>query len=141
MPPPLAGRVALVTGSSSGIGAAIARELAARGARVAVTSRSAARAQPIADEIVAAGGAASVYAADLAVPADCAALVEAVADDHGGLDVLVNNAGIGMVRPSEAITLEEWNLALMVDLTAPFLCAQAARSEERRVGKEGRARG
>jgi len=123
---PLEGRVALVTGSSSGIGAAIARHLAARGARVAVTSRSADRAQAVAEEIIAVGGSATAYVADLTVAERCGELVEAVAADHGRLDILVNNAGIGMVRASVAITLEEWNQAIAVDLTAPFLCAQAA---------------
>jgi NAD(P)-dependent dehydrogenase (short-subunit alcohol dehydrogenase family) len=115
-----------VTGSSSGIGAAIARELSVRGARVAVTSRSRERAQRVVDELGGAGGSAAAYAADLSVPAQAAELVEAVVADHGSLDILVNNAGIGMVRPSVAITVEEWTTALMVDLTAPFLCAQAA---------------
>jgi 3-oxoacyl-[acyl-carrier protein] reductase len=125
-PPSLDGRVALVTGSSSGIGAATARELAARGARVAVTSRSVARAQAVVDEIVAAGGTATAYAADLSIAHRCAELVERAARNYGRLDILVNNAGIGMVRPSVAITVQEWNQAVMVDLTAPFLCAQAA---------------
>ncbi len=80
----------------------------------------------MADEIAAAGGSASAYAADLEHPEQCAPLVEKVAADHGRIDILVNNAGIGMVRPSVAITVEEWTRAITVDLTAPFLCAQAA---------------
>ena len=126
LPEALDGRVALVTGSSSGIGEAIVRELAAHGARVAVTSRSRARAQRVVDEIADAGGEATAYEADLSVAEECGALVDTVAGDHGRLDILVNNAGIGMVRPSETITVEEWSQAVMVDLTAPFLCAQAA---------------
>jgi NAD(P)-dependent dehydrogenase (short-subunit alcohol dehydrogenase family) len=93
---------------------------------VAVTARSAERAELVADEIVGAGGTASAYEADLSDPGRCAELVEAVVAEHGRIDVLVNNAGIGMVRPSVELTLEDWNRALQVDLTAPFLCAQAA---------------
>ena len=122
----LSGRVALVTGSSSGIGEAVAHELARRGARVAITSRTLERAQPVAAEIASSGGAATAYAADLAQPAEAERLVGAVADAEGRLDILVNNAGVGMVRPSTELSLEDWNLAIALDLTAPFLCAQAA---------------
>lgn len=100
--------------------------MGARGAVVAVTSRSAERAQSVVDEIINAGGTASAYEADLSEADRCAELVEAVVVDRGRIDVLVNNAGIGMVRPSVELTVEDWNRALGVDLTAPFLCAQAA---------------
>jgi NAD(P)-dependent dehydrogenase (short-subunit alcohol dehydrogenase family) len=91
-----------------------------------VSSRSRKRAQRVADEIAGAGGTAAAYEVDLSVAEQCGELVEAVAGEHGRLDILVNNAGIGMVRPSVSITVQEWTRAVMVDLTAPFLCAQAA---------------
>ena len=90
----LAGRVVLVTGASTGIGAAVARGFAACGARVAVHyNRSAAEADTVVATIAKAGGEAWVEQADLATPANAAALVDRVAQSAGGLDVLVNNAG------------------------------------------------
>ena len=90
----LAGRVVLVTGASTGIGAAVARSFAACGARVAVHyNRSAAEADTVVATIAKAGGEAWVEQADLATPANAAALVDRVAQSAGGLDVLVNNAG------------------------------------------------
>jgi len=90
----LAGRVVLVTGASTGIGAAVARGFAACGARVAVHyNRSAAEADTVVATIAKAGGEAWVEQADLATPSQAAGLVDRVARRAGGLDVLVNNAG------------------------------------------------
>jgi 3-oxoacyl-[acyl-carrier protein] reductase len=122
----LAGRVALVTGSSSGIGEAIALELAAAGAAVVVNSRSRERAEPVARAIDAAGGRAIAVAADVCDPAQVAALMRAAVDELGALDILVNNAGVGFVAPSEELALEDWRRLIELDLTAPFICAQAA---------------
>ena len=122
----LAGRVALVTGSSSGIGEAIALELAARGAAVAVNSRSRERAEPVARAIESGGGRAVAVAADVCDSTQVAALVRAAVDELGGLDILVNNAGAGFIAPSEELAEAEWRRLIELDLTAPFLCAQAA---------------
>jgi 3-oxoacyl-[acyl-carrier protein] reductase len=118
--------VAIVTGSSSGIGEAIALELAAAGAAVVVNSRSRTRAEPVAREVAARGGRAIAVAADVRDAAQVAALVRAAVDELGGLDILVNNAGAGFVAPSEELAEEDWRRVIDVDLTAPFLCAQAA---------------
>ena len=122
----LDGRVALVTGSSAGIGRAIALELARAGAFVAVNARTEKRAQVVAAEIEATGGRATIAVGDLSqrhVPAE---LVDAVVAGCGGIDILVNNAGHGGVTASEDLAPQEWDDALELMLTAPFLAAQAA---------------
>jgi NAD(P)-dependent dehydrogenase (short-subunit alcohol dehydrogenase family) len=122
----LAGRVAVVTGSASGIGLASASALARRGATVAITSRDAGRARTVAETIVAAGGSAHSFVLDLDDPANGATLIEDVVRRLERIDILVNNAGHSMVRSSEELTLAEWQRAIDVMLTAPFVCAQAA---------------
>src|SRR6478672_7484890 len=94
---PLAGRVAIVTGSSSGIGRAVAAELAGRGMTVVVTSRSQERARATAAEIEQAGGAALGVAVELTDDGGPAALVDCTLQAFGRVDVLVNNAGAGQV--------------------------------------------
>lgn len=94
----LQGRVALVTGAASGIGAAIARAFAGQGAAVYIGDRDAAAAQGVAEEIRSAGGAASVQPLDVSSAESCRAAAEAIFSAHPqGLDVLVNNAGVGHV--------------------------------------------
>jgi NAD(P)-dependent dehydrogenase (short-subunit alcohol dehydrogenase family) len=118
MPAPSA--VALVTGSASGIGAGIARRLAADGLTVAVHSRvSAAAGRQLAAEI---GG--TYHQADLADEAQCQALVTSVAGEHRRLDVLVNNAGISWPIAHDdlgAVTASVWRELLDVNLIAPWL--------------------
>jgi NAD(P)-dependent dehydrogenase (short-subunit alcohol dehydrogenase family) len=115
-----------VTGSSSGIGEAIAHELAAGGAAVVVNSRTRARADRVAREIESRGGRAIAVAADVCDSAQVTTLVDAAVQRLGGLDVLVNNAGAGFVAPSEELAEADWRRVIEVDLTAPFLCSQAA---------------
>jgi 3-oxoacyl-[acyl-carrier protein] reductase len=117
------GLVAVVTGSSSGIGRAIATRLAAGGARVVVNSRDEGRAREAAAEI---GHGAVPVAADVADPAGGQVLVDAAVEAFGTVDVLVNNAGIPLVRPAEEITPDEWTRVITTNLTGPFFCAQAA---------------
>ena len=118
--------MAIVTGSSSGIGQAIALELAAAGAAVVVNSRSPTRADAVAREIAAGGARALAVAADVRDSAQVGALVRAAVEELGGLDILVNNAGEGFIAPSEELAEDDWRRVIEVDLTAPFLCAQAA---------------
>ncbi|HEY6395902.1 MAG TPA: glucose 1-dehydrogenase [Solirubrobacteraceae bacterium] len=122
----LAGRVAIVTGSSGGIGEAVAVELAAAGAAVVVNSRRHERAEPVARAIESGGGRAIAVAADVCDSAQVAALTRAAVQELGGLDILVNNAGAGFVAPSEELDESDWRRLIEVDLTAPFLCSQAA---------------
>jgi NAD(P)-dependent dehydrogenase (short-subunit alcohol dehydrogenase family) len=123
---PLSGRVAIVTGSSSGIGRAVAGELARRGMSVVVTSRSPERAAATAAAIEREGGTALGVAAELTEPDAPGALVEHSLDAFGRLDALVNNAGAGQVADSETLALADWQRIIDLDLSAPFRCAQAA---------------
>jgi NAD(P)-dependent dehydrogenase (short-subunit alcohol dehydrogenase family) len=124
--PDLAGAVAVVTGSSDGIGLATARRLARCGAAVAINSRSQDRADAIARAFVADGLRAVAIGADVAEPGGPQRLIDAAVDAFGTVDVLVNNAGIPSVSPAEELTLADWSRVLALNLTAPFLCAQAA---------------
>ena len=123
---PLTSRVAIVTGSSSGIGRAIAAELAGRGMSVVVTSRSAERAQAAAAAIEDESGTALGVAAELTDADAPAVLVARTLEHFGRLDALVNNAGAGQVADSETLALADWQRIIDLDLSAPFRCAQAA---------------
>jgi NAD(P)-dependent dehydrogenase (short-subunit alcohol dehydrogenase family) len=124
----LAGEKAVVTGSTSGLGRAIAVALAREGAAVVVTGRDQARGEAVVAEITAAGGEATFVAADLGDEAACTNLVETAAVRLGGLTVLVNNAAGGGAAdgPVGNLTTEAWDAILLVDLTAPMWCARAA---------------
>jgi NAD(P)-dependent dehydrogenase (short-subunit alcohol dehydrogenase family) len=125
----LTGETALVTGSTAGIGAAIARRFAAEGAAVAVHGRDAARADALVGEIRAAGGVAHAVLGDLAT-VDPATVVDAAATALGGLSVLVNNAVASTVDgddgPAGALTDAAWETSLRVNLTAPMALIRAA---------------
>jgi 3-oxoacyl-[acyl-carrier protein] reductase len=122
----LSHRVALVTGSSAGIGKAVARRLAAAGAHVIVNSRATERAASCADELRSEGHAATPIAADVAVPGEASRLVEEATAVTGRLDILINNAGIPMVKPAAEMAAADWESVIGTNLTAPFLLAQAA---------------
>ena len=132
----LAGKVALVTGGSRGIGAAIARRLASDGAAVALTYASSTdKAQAVAKQIDADGGRALVIRADNADPRAVTAAVERTVEDLGGIDILVNNAGIFTGGPLEAATVEQADRLWAVNVRAPLVAAQAA---ARHMGEGGR---
>jgi NAD(P)-dependent dehydrogenase (short-subunit alcohol dehydrogenase family) len=122
----MAGELALVTGSTSGIGRAIAVEFAAEGAAVVVHGRDAARGRAVVERIEADGGTATFVAADLGRQTECDALVAESADWLGGLTVLVNNAVASTVGNDSSIADMDdtyWEAALRVNLTAPmWLC-------------------
>jgi NAD(P)-dependent dehydrogenase (short-subunit alcohol dehydrogenase family) len=121
----LAGRVALVTGASRGIGAAIATALAAAGADLAIhCRRNAAQAKELANVLAAADHRAEVYVGDLGDANACRSLIERVHTDFGRIDILVNNAGIVRVRNTENTSLAEWEEMIGVNLTAPFILSQ-----------------
>lgn len=119
------GRVAIVTGASRGIGAAIARELAVRGHSVIAVAPASDPADAVAAELRNVGFACEAAAADVTDVARVNGMVEEAVERHGGVDVLVNNAGVGAIGPSEDLPLETWERTLAVNLTGPFVCAQA----------------
>ncbi|NMO14161.1 3-oxoacyl-ACP reductase FabG [Pyxidicoccus fallax] len=132
----LMGRVALVTGGSRGIGAAIARRLALEGADVALTYVSAAeKAHAVVRDIQALGRRAFAIAADGASPEATQRAVEVTVAELGRLDILVNNAGIFPYGPLESVTLEELERTLAVHVKASFIASQAA---ARHLGQGGR---
>jgi len=134
----LNGQVALVTGASSGIGAATAKRLAANGARVAINfHRNQEGADATRDEIVAAGGAAIVVQADVAQASEVESLVKQTNNELGPIDILVNNAGslIERLRILE-LTEARWDEVMGLNLKSAFLCcrAVAASMMERKSG-------
>lgn len=123
----LTGRVALVTGSTRGIGRAIAGTLAAAGARVAVTGRDQARADAVALEIAARTGVeVRGYACDVSETAQAIALVEAVEKDFGQLDILVNNAGLTRDNLLIRIKDDDWDAVINANLRGAFATCRAA---------------
>jgi 3-oxoacyl-[acyl-carrier protein] reductase len=122
----LAGKVALVTGGSRGIGEAIVRALAEAGAGVALCARTGAAAAAVAKAVEAGGGQALGIAADVGRPGEAEKLVAACLDRFGRLDILVNNAGITRDGLLLRLKPEDWDEVLAVNLTAAFHCAQAA---------------
>ena len=130
---PLAGQIALVTGGSSGIGAATARELAQRGARVVLAARRAEELAAQSQAIEALGGAAWAIPTDITDPAQIAALVERSIERYGQIDILVNNAGIGSLRsfakmpPEDILRMLDTNLRGVILLTHAVLPGMLAR--------------
>ena len=121
------GRTAIVTGAARGIGLAIARRLNRGGLRVALADVDVETARREADALQAAGVEALAVRTDVTDPAGVEAMVGAVLERWGHLDVLINNAGIaGRSVPVQDLRLEEWQQVLAVDLTGVFLCCQAA---------------
>ena len=120
----LEGRVAIVTGSSRGIGRAIALAYAQEGARVIINSRNEKECAAVAGEIEGKGGEAAITPADLTRGEDRQSLVRRALDRFGQVDILVNNAGRTVVSPSESLAESDWRLTLELDLHAYFLLCQ-----------------
>jgi 3-hydroxybutyrate dehydrogenase len=120
--PELAGKVALVTGAASGIGLAIAQTFSEHDVRVVISDIDTDHGQEAASRL----SGATFVAADLADPAACRALVQAVHSSVGGIDLLVNNAGLQTVSPIVEFPEARWRQMMEIMLTAPFLLTQLA---------------
>ena len=122
----LAGKVALITGAGQGIGRAIAVGFAEAGADVAVLGRTAATVQETAGLIEAQGRRVLSLVADISRVSEIGGLVAQTVDTLGGLDILVNCAGVQHTAPAEDLTEEQWDLTMDSNLKALFFCCQAA---------------
>ncbi|KKC36622.1 short-chain dehydrogenase [Devosia epidermidihirudinis] len=115
------GKVAFVTGGASGIGEAVARQLAARGAKVVVADLKLETGQKVVDAITAAGGTAVAIAVDVGQPDQLEKAIQFTVDTYGALHLAVNNAGIaGAGKPTADYTLEEWRKVVDIDLNSVF---------------------
>src|ERR1700722_17202222 len=124
--PDLNGHIALVTGGSRGIGAAIALALAEAGAAVAVNYRErAADAEAVVANITSKGGRAIAVAADVSQAAEVTGMVEHIASALGPIDILINNASMANVRGIDDLTESDFDLTIAVNLKSAFLCTQA----------------
>lgn len=121
--PNLTGKVAIVTGSTKGIGLAVAERMINEGMSVVVSSRTAADVDAVSERL---GDNALGVVCDVADPADCARLVDTTVERFGRLDVLVNNAGLGIFKPISEMTVEEWRLQVDVNLGGVFYLSKAA---------------
>ena len=119
----LDGRVAVVTGGNRGIGRAIVEALAAEGAAVTLTARSAEDARRAAGQV---GGATRGIACDVRAHEQVARLFQEVAHAHGGVDLLVNNAGIGRFAPVAEMSPEDWRAVIETNLNGVFYCCREA---------------
>lgn len=118
--------IALVTGSTRGIGAATARRLASEGASVIVTGRSIGDGQRVVEEITANGGEATFNRADLRQPADVKSLIDGAVDRYSRIDVLVNNAAIQADSSVTELSIEEWERIIDIDFRSYWLCVKYA---------------
>jgi len=121
----LAGRVAVITGASRGLGRAMAVALAAEGASIALVARDREKLEESAVAVAQAGGKASLHIADVADEAQVAAVEKEIAAQYGKVHILINNAGINIRKSITEFTLEEWNRVVNTNLTSVFLMCRA----------------
>ncbi len=133
----IAGRVALVTGASSGLGRHFAQVLAAKGATVVVAARRVDRLRTLVDEIAGTGGKAVAVALDVSDPASVEGAFAAARESAGVPDIVVNNAGIAQTKPALQLTEEDWRLVLGTNLDGAWRVAQAAARHMIAAGKGG----
>ena len=121
----LEGKVAIITGSSRGIGKAMALKFASEGAKVVVNALHLEGAKKVSDEIQRGGGEAIAIKADVSQKAEVQEMVERVLESFGAVHILVNNAGISHSSPIVEVKEEDWDLVQRVNLKGAFLCTQA----------------
>jgi 2-deoxy-D-gluconate 3-dehydrogenase len=122
----LTGRVAIVTGGNGGLGLGMARGLGDAGATLAIAGRDEAKGKAAAEELSAAGYRCRFYSLQASSQASCGTLIEAVIDDLGRCDILINNAGINIRKAPEQLSEAEWHEVLDINLGGALFCAQAA---------------
>jgi len=121
----LAGRNAVITGASKGLGEAMAVALAAEGARVALVSRDRAKLESVAAKIAAAGGEAAAFPADVTSESGVRAAERDILARFGKVHILINNAGVNVRKPTVEFTLDEWRLVMDTNVTAAFLMCRS----------------
>lgn len=131
----LDGKVAIITGSTSGMGRASAEMFGKEGAKVVVVGRNEERANEVVDKIKSEGGEAIYVIADMTNPDDLQNIVDKTVQEYGTVDVLFNNAGTFSLNPLMDLSLEEWNKILAVNVTAAFLLTKFAVSVMKEKGK------
>jgi NADP-dependent 3-hydroxy acid dehydrogenase YdfG len=119
-------KVVLITGGSTGIGAEVARTLAAKGAKVAIAARREDKLDAVRTEIAAQGGDIRAYVMDVTDKHQVKAVVEAVVQDFGRLDVIINNAGIMPIRPMSEVNTDEWDAMIDVNIKGTLYGIAAA---------------
>ena len=119
-------KVAIITGGAMGIGAATARLFAAEGAAVVIGDIAGQVADEVVNALTASGYRAAAFSVDVRQPAQIAQLIKETVRTFGGLDVLINNAGVALTKSTTETTFEEWGRVLDINLTGPWLCARAA---------------
>ncbi len=123
----LTGKTCLVTGATKGIGRAIAEDLAAAGAHGVISARTLSDVERVAADLDSgATGRVVGIAADVSRPEDCVRLIDETVAAVGGLDVLVNNAGVGILTSIEDLSVEDWQTQIDTNLRGVFCCAKAA---------------
>ena len=130
----LTGKTALVTGGNGGIGLGIAGALANAGANVAVAARDAGKTRSAVESLRALGASALAVSIDVADEDSVARAVAQVVAEFGAIDVLVNNAGIGIRKPPQDYTLDEWRRVVSVNLDGTFLCSREVHPHMKRAG-------
>ncbi|HMF75392.1 MAG TPA: SDR family oxidoreductase [Bryobacteraceae bacterium] len=122
----LTGKKAVVTGASKGIGLAIAQSLLSQGAEVVICARRQEQLDAAVRELGKAGGKVAGHVADVSQSKDVAGLFAFAVQELGGLDILINNAGFGLFRPTAELTVEEWDRLIGVNLSGTFYCSREA---------------
>ena len=121
----LKGKVAVITGASKGLGKAMALALAEAGARLALVSRNEKQLNAVAEEAQALGGPAKVFVADVTQEDQVAKIERDIVAAYGGVQILINNAGINVRKTITEFTLDEWNSVMNTNLTSVFLMCRA----------------
>ena len=121
----LAGRTAVITGASKGLGEAMAVALGAEGARIALVSRDRARLEAVRAQIHAAGGEAATFPADVTSEDQVRTVEREILARYGGVHILINNAGVNVRKPTVDFTLDEWRLVMDTNVTAAFLMCRS----------------